>query len=764
MKKRKKKKKNLPFLKKLFKKIRKKPSKKRLKHKQKNPKKDYLFWLLPAFLIFLFFYFYILKDLPSPQKLARYESVSQSTQILDRHGKLLYNIFTEEDRTIVKLEEIPLYLRQATVAIEDKNFYRHTGVNPIGGMVRALKEIVFRRQLQGGSTITQQLVKGALLTPERTIRRKFKEIFLAFWTEILYSKDQILEMYLNQVPYGGTAWGISSAASKYFDKEVKDLTLAESSLLAGLPQAPTRFSPFGAHPELANNRQHEVLRRMVEETYINEKEREAAEKESLEFAFEKENIRAPYFVMYIKDRLVEKYGQEVVERGGLKVTTSLDLELQEFAENTIASETAKLEKYDVSNGAALITRPPTGEILTMVGGADYFATPSGNVNVTIAHRQPGSSIKPINYALGLESKRITPASLFLDTPTCFSVVDQPLYCPRNYDGQFHGPVQMRFALGNSYNIPAVKMLFLNSVEEMIATASAMGITTFKNPANYGLSLTLGGGEVKMVDMAVAFGVFANSGIRKDLVSILKVEDAQGKILEEFENPNFQEDLENLSAPSSLLIDGPRILSPETCFLISHILLDNNARAAAFGTSSNLVVPNKAVSVKTGTTDDLRDNWTIGFTPNFLVTTWVGNNDNTPMNPYLTSGITGAAPIWNKLMRKGLEKQDDLWPKKPQEVVGAQICSLSGRALPNPEGDEKGCSPRFEYFIKDTIPQTPEVLNEHVPIDKTTNNLASAETPPENIEVQDHLIVTDVLGNRYCLDCPHEGEKSLIIRP
>ncbi|MBL7159221.1 transglycosylase domain-containing protein [Candidatus Microgenomates bacterium] len=733
------------------------------KPKQKIQKKAYLFWLLPAFLIFLFFYFYILKDLPSPQKLARYESVPQSTQILDRHGKLLYNIFTEEDRTIVKLEEIPLHLRQATVAIEDKNFYQHTGINPIGGMMRALKEIVFHQKLQGGSTITQQLVKSALLTPERTIRRKFKEIFLAFWAEIIYSKNQILEMYLNQVPYGGTAWGISSAASKYFDKEVKDLTLAESSLLAGLPAAPTRFSPFGAHPELANSRQHEVLRRMVEDSYISEDEKKESQNQELKFAISKENIRAPYFVMYVKDRLVEKYGQEIVERGGLKVTTTLDLELQEFAENTVATEAAKLEKYDVSNGTVLVTRPPTGEILTMVGGADYFATPSGNVNVTLAHRQPGSSIKPINYALGLESKRVTPASLFLDTPTCFSVVGQPLYCPRNYDGQFHGPVQMRFALGNSYNIPAVKMLSLNSVEEMIATASAMGITTFKDPANYGLSLTLGGGEVKMVDMAVAFGVFANSGIRKDLVSILKIEDTQGKILEEFENPNFQEDLENLSAPSSLLINGPRVLSQETCFLISHVLLDNNARAAAFGTLSNLVVPDKAVSVKTGTTDDLRDNWTIGFTPNFLVATWVGNNDNTPMNPYLTSGITGAAPIWNEVMTKVLENQSDLWPKKPEAVVGAQICSLSGRAVPNPESDDRGCSPRFEYFIKGTVPQTPEILTEHVPIDKTTGNLANQDTPPENAEGQDHQVATDVLGNKYCLDCPHDNEKPLIIR-
>jgi len=730
----------------------------------KRKRRTYLFWLAPAFLVSLFFYFYILKDLPSPQKLGRYEGISQSTQILDRHGRLLFNIFTEEDRTLVKLDKIPFHLRQATVAIEDKDFYEHTGINPIGGIVRALKEIVFHQKLQGGSTITQQLVKSALLTPERTIRRKFKEIVLAFWAEMIYSKDQILEMYLNQVPYGGTAWGISSASKKYFGKEVKDLSLAESALLAGLPAAPTRLSPFGAHPELAINRQHEVLRRMVEDNYINEDEKTKAQKEELEFAPQEADIKAPYFVMYVKDQLVQKYGEGLVEREGLRVTTTLDLDLQKFTQDAVATEVAKLENYQVSNGAVLITWPPTGEILSMVGGADYFATPSGNVNVALAHRQPGSAIKPINYALGLESKTITPASLFLDTPTCFSVAGQPLYCPRNYDGAFHGPVQMRFALGNSYNIPAVKMLSLNGVENMVATASAMGITTFKDPANYGLSLTLGGGEVKMVDMAVAFAVFANSGIKKDLVSILKVEDVKGNVLEEFESGNWQEDLENLPAPSSLLIKGSKVLSQETCFLISHILLDNNARSAPFGASSNLVIPRKAVSVKTGTTDDLRDNWTVGFTPNFLVVAWVGNNDNSPMNPYLTSGITGAAPIWNKVMTKVLESQTDLWPKKPQGVIGAQICSSSGRALPKPEEEDKGCSARFEYFISGTIPQTPEVLTQPVPIDKTTNQLASKETPPENTEVHERQMVTDILGTKYCLDCSHENEKPIIIRP
>ena len=734
------------------------------KQLKKIPKKAYLFWLAPAFLIFLFFYFYILRDLPSPQKLARYEGIPQSTQILDRHGKLLFNIFTEEDRTLVKFEEVPLYLRQATVAIEDKDFYKHGGINPFGGIIRALKEIVLHHRLQGGSTITQQLVKSALLTPERTLRRKFKEMLLAFWAEMIYSKDEILAMYLNQVPYGGTAWGISSAAKKYFGKEVKNLNLAEAALLAGLPAAPTRYSPFGAHPELAIDRQHEVLRRMVEDGYISESDKRQATSDKLEFTPQKEDIRAPHFVMYVKDQLVEKYGEEKVEKGGLKVTTSLDLTIQEFSQEIVASEVAALKNYQVSNGAVLVTRPPTGEILAMVGSADYFASPSGNVNVSLARRQPGSAIKPINYAAGLERKIITPASLFLDIPTCFSVPGQPLYCPRNYDNQFHGAVQMRFALGNSYNIPAVKMLSLNGLTTMIATASAMGITTFQDPSRYGLSLTLGGGEVKMTDMAVAFSVFANTGIKKELVSILKVEGQDGKVLEEFKDANFQKDWENLPASSSLLIDGPRVLSQEASFLISHILLDNNARTAAFGPSSSLVIPNKAVSVKTGTTDDKRDNWTIGFTPNFLVATWVGNNDNSPMNPYLTSGITGAAPIWHKVMAKILADQEDLWPKQPQAIIGAEVCSLSGLRPPFPEAEDKGCPTRFEYFIQGTVPQESEHLTASIPTDKTTGDLADDQTPAENIEVKEHQIVTDVLGTKYCLDCPHDQQKPLIIRP
>ena len=703
------------------------------------------------------FYQFILKDLPRPNTLVS-SDIPLATKIYDRNGTLLYEIFAEQNRTLVTLDRIPLYLRQATIAIEDKDFYQHQGVDPIGGVLRAIKSGVEKRRLEGGSTITQQLIKNALLTPERTIQRKIKEIILATWSELTYSKDQILEMYLNQVPYGGTAWGVEAAARKYFDKDVSELSLAESALLAGLPQSPTRFSPFGTHPDLARSRQHQVLRRMVEDGYITAEEAEAAEQEPLAFALDQEEIQAPHLVMYVKDQLVDEYGEKVVEQGGLKVTTTLDLPLQDFAQDVVATEVAELTGRSVSNGAALITRPPTGEILAMVGSIDYFAEGFGSVNVAIRHRQPGSSIKPVNYAIGIENKTITPATVFLDIPSCFRVQNQPLYCPHNYDGSFHGPVQTRFALGNSYNIPAVKALALNTVPTMVASASAFGLDTINDPTLYGLSLTLGGGEVTMVDMAEAFSTFANGGIRQDLVSILKVEDRSGTVLYEYDDPNIADVItEPLDYPTTILIEGERAISPETAFLISHMLLDNNARSAAFGSSSSLVIRGKqAVSVKTGTTDDLRDNWTIGYTPNFLVAVWVGNNDNTPMNRALVSGVSGAAPIWNQIMTKVLENQEDLWPRQPDGVVGRSICSLSGRT----PVEGSACGTRYEYFIKGTEPGLEEPERQQIVIDKETNNIAPAGQT-ENIETQEHPVVRDVFGDLYCLDCPPENRKPLL---
>jgi membrane carboxypeptidase/penicillin-binding protein len=487
------------------------------------------------------------------------------------------------------------------------------------------------------------------------------------------------------------------------------------------------------------------LRRMVEDGYITQKKADKAAKEKLEFVEYSEPILAPHFVMYVREKLAEEYGENIVDLGGLTVTTTLDYDLQKFAEDAVATETAKLERYSVGNGAALVTKPATGEIMAMVGSKNYFDDESGRFNVTTARRQPGSSIKPIMYASGLETKKITPATVIHDVPSCFQVVGQSLYCPRNYDGEFHGATQVRFALANSYNIPAVKTLSHIGLETMIATASAMGIDTFKDPSRYGLSLTLGGGEVTMLDMAEAFGVFSNGGVRKDLISILKIEDSSGNIL-------FEEEEEKLNISSSLEINGPRVLSSNTAFIISHILYDNNARAQAFGTNSSLVIRgHPEVSAKTGTTNDLRDNWTIGYNQEYLVASWIGNNDNSPMNQYLVSGISGAAPIWNKIMTNVLEDKIQSWPAKPDSVVGRNICALSGKL---PGGGESSCQERFEYFAIGTAPNERDSLRQVINIDKTTGSIANTKNvAPENVEQQEHDVVFDILGLPYCLDCP-----------
>jgi len=467
--------------------------------------------------------------IPLPTKIAS-QQVPVSTKLFDRNGKLIYEIYTDKRSTPISLDELPNYVIESTIAIEDKDFYKHYGIS-FTGVVRATYNTLLKRKLQGGSTLTQQLVKNTLLTPERTVRRKIREFVLTLVVEGIYTKDQILELYLNQIPYGSTAYGIGAASELYFGKEAKDLTLAEAALLAGLPQAPTRYSPFGTDPGRALERQATVLRRMVEDGNLSQEEADEAKEEEIIFA----EISAPtaaHFALWVKEQLAEKYTDAVVEQGGLRVTTTLDLDLQEFAQVAVATEVARLKKYNVGNGAALVTRPSSGEILAMVGSKDYFAQDEdGKVNIIFSKRQPGSSIKPLNYALAIRDKRLTLSTPLADVPTCFSVFGQPQFCPRNYDGAFHGAQQARFALGNSYNIPAVRVLALNGVENFVEFAKTMGITTWEDPANYGLSLTLGGGEVMPFDMAQAFGVFANEGVKVPLISILKVTDWKGKVLD-----------------------------------------------------------------------------------------------------------------------------------------------------------------------------------------------------------------------------------------
>ncbi len=688
------------------------------------------------------FFLWLFWGIPLPTQLGRDPVVS--TKIFDRNGALIYEFFDDQKRDPVKLVDLPEYVKEATIAIEDKDFYSHYGFSPFG-MARAAYKTIFKGKLEGGSTLTQQLVKNSLLSPERTIRRKAQEFILASIVELRYGKDQILEMYLNQIPYGSTAYGIGSASELYFGKSAKDLTLSEATLLAGLPQRPSAYSPFGARPELAKDRQHAVLRRMVEDGHLTQEEADKAEKEELKFA-SIEAPKAPHFALWVKETLAEKYGDVVVDKGGLRVTTTLDLELQEFSEDAVKTEVEKLEKQKVGNGAALVTRPSTGEILAMVGSKDYFAEDEdGKVNIIFAKRQPGSSIKPLNYALAIKDKKITPSTPLADIPTCFNVIGQPPYCPINYDGQFHGSVQVRFALGNSYNVPAVRVLALNGIENFVKFANEMGITTFENPDNYGLSLTLGGGEVRPYDMATAFGVFANGGIRTPLKSILKIENWKGEVLFELD-------------PEKTKDEGVRILDQDVTFLISQILLDNNARLAAFGGSSYLNVSgHPEVSVKTGTTNDRRDNWTIGYTNQAVVATWVGNNDNTPMSGAV-SGISGASPIWNKIMKETLNRAEDgkynkeekahAWPQQPNSVIGSSICANTGFLLNEHSG---GCPERFEYFLKDTVPGG-GAFRQDILIFNDTAAMANSDALPEQVHMENHLIVKDPLGTLICLDC------------
>lgn len=682
-----------------------------------------LLGLLVMLFLTVFLFAWYGKDLPRPDRIKRAEGLS--TVLLDRRGEILYDIYGEQNRVPIPLSEMPLFLRQATLAIEDKDFYKHQGFS-LRGAARAIVNIFVFRKLQGGSTLTQQLVKNVLLSGERTLPRKIKEFILAVQIERKYSKDEILQMYLNEAPYGGTAWGVETASQTYFGKHTKDLNSAEAVILAGLPQSPSKYSPFGQDPKAYLWRSEQVLRRMREDGYLTKKEEEETKKEleKIEFDQKGENFKAPHFVMYVKEQLINQFGEKMVEQGGLKVTTSLDWQLQEKVEKIVKEEVDKLKSLKVGNGAAIVLDSSTGEILAMVGSKDYQATDSAGLKfnvVTQGLRQPGSAIKPIIYAAAFE-KGYTPATLLMDVETHFPGGEgKPDYVPKNYDNKFRGPIQVRFALGNSINLAAVKMQALIGTREALTMAHKMGLTTLsptdENLARLGLSLTLGGGEVKLIDLTSAFAVFATGGIRHEPTAILKVLDNHGKML--FENK---------------IGSGQRVLSPEVSFLLSHILSDNEARKEVFGPNSWLVIPGKTVAVKTGTTDDKRDNWTIGYTPNMAVGVWVGNNDNSPMHPSLASGVTGAAPIWNRIFREILKDQADEQFSVPAGVIVAQIDALGGGL------SKEGLLNRSEYFFSGTEPTAVSPLYQRLKVSKNNGKLANqVEIALGQFEEKDFLV-------------------------
>lgn len=586
-------------------------------------------------LIFAVIYvFWVSRDLPNPNQLMTRE-VAQSTKIYDRTGEnILYEISGNERRTLVALNDIPVYVKQATIAIEDKNFYKH-GAFSVWSMFRtAITNVIFNRSA-GGSTLTQQFIKNAVLTNEKTITRKVKELVLSYRLEKKFSKDEILQMYLNEIPYGSNAYGVEAASQKYFGKDVKNVSLAEAAILAAIVQVPSRYSPYGPNKDILLSRKDYVLTLMAEQGYISAAERDAAQAQEIIFKGPETNITAPHFVMYIKDILGDKYGEKMVEQGGLKIYTTLDLYKQKAAEEVITEKTKDYPKKFGANNAALVSiDPKTGQILAMVGSRDYFNDEiDGQVNVATRPRQPGSSMKPIVYA-ALFEKGYTPDTILYDVVTNFSTDPAQPYEPHDYSGQELGPVTIRKALAGSLNIPAVKAIYLADINNVIDLAENLSYSTLYPRSRFGLSLVLGGGEVKLLEHVNAYSAFARDGQISPIVGILKVEDKDGRVLEEYQ------------------ASEKKVLNSKVARMINSILSDNEARTYIFGAKNYLTLGDRPVAAKTGTTNDFHDAWTIGYTPSLVTGVWVGNSDNKAMSGKADGSVL-AAPIWQAFMSKVL---------------------------------------------------------------------------------------------------------------
>ncbi len=646
-----------------------------------------VFWgVISAFaavVLFVVVFFYYSRQLPDPNAWQD-RKVIQSTKIYDRGAKnLLYEIHGEEKRTVIPFNQIPQTVKDATIVAEDAGFYSHSGIN-VRGIFRAIwADIRGQKLLEGGSSITQQLIKNTYLSPERTFNRKFKELILAITLERRYSKDDILNFYLNQIPYGSNAYGIEAAAQTYFNKSAKDLNLAETSYLVSLPKGTAYYSPYGNHPEELKARANYVLDRMRDYKYVSDNDYSNAKNTIVDFVGQKTDMAAPHFVMFIRDYLNEKYGEDFVEKGGLKVTTTLDSRLQEIAETAVAEGASRNEIYNAKNAALMAIDPKTGQILAMVGSKNYWGNPEPdgcepgrncqfepNVNVATRLRQPGSSFKPFSYAAAI-AKGYTPDAIIWDVSTEFNplcswdgkagngVDPETCYKPKNYDGKFRGPVTFRGALANSLNVPSVKVAYLAGINNVINLAENMGITTLKDRSRYGLSLGLGAGEVKLLDITSAFGVFANDGVKNNPTGILKVEDAGGRILEEYND------------------SGEKVVSEQIARMINDILSDNAARAPMFGLYSPLSLGERPAAAKTGTTQDpndenkARDAWIIGYTPSLAAGVWTGNNNNVPIEKG-GAGVMAAGPIWHDFMTQALKgapvenftKPDPIIAEKP----------------------------------------------------------------------------------------------------
>lgn len=602
--------------------------------------------------------------------------VAESTKIYDRTGDVvLYDVHGNIRRTVVPFDKISDHLKKATISIEDQDFYRHNGIQ-VSAIARAIWNNLTAGDLlsgQGGSTITQQVIKNALLTSEKTVSRKVKEWVLAIRLEKVLTKDEILSVYLNEVPYGGTVYGAEEASRRFFGKSAADLTLPEAAYLAALPQAPTRYSPYGNHRDELEARKNLVLDRMASNGYITKAERDAAKAETVEFRKQDEyGIKAPHFVMYVKELLEEEYGREAVEQGGLKVITTIDWELQDQAEQIVEKWARQNEQtYNAENAAMVSIDPKTGQILVMVGSRDFFDEEiDGEYNIAIAERQPGSTMKPIAYAAAF-AKGYRPETVLFDVPTEFSATcasGGDCYSPQNYDEIFRGPMTLRDALAQSINVPAVKVAYLVGVNGIIDLSRKMGLSTISEDASrYGLSLVLGGGEVKPLEMANAYATFARNGAYLPASPVLRIEDREGNVLYDWEDERAE--------PTAAL-------DPGATALISDVLSDNAARTPAYGPSSFLHIPDRTVAVKTGTTNDYRDTWIVGYTPEISTLAWAGNNDNSPMEKKVAGFIV--APMWNEFMQVALAKFKEDGFATPPALPDDASNAIAGRWRDQPE--------------------------------------------------------------------------------
>ena len=610
------------------------------------------------------FFFYIARSLPSSQLITA-QRIPQSTKIYDRTGAvLLYEIHGEEKRTTIPFDSIPLFLKQATIALEDANFYTHAAFEPKSLLRAFWFDLRNRGALQGGSTITQQLAKNAFLSPERTLTRKVKELLLAFQLERRFTKDEILNLYLNYIPYGANTYGVEAASQAFFGKSAKDLLLPEAATLAAVAKAPTRYSPWGGHLDELLARKNLTLERMFKEGFITEKVRDEAREYALNFVPQLTGIKAPHFVIAIQDYLANAYGEDFVRTAGLKVTTTLDWDLQQIAEKAVADGAARNEELYRGKNAALVAEDPTtGQVLALVGSRDYFDVENeGNFNVaTQGLRQPGSSIKPFAYAAAFE-RGYPSNTIIFDTETEFDTTGDPerSYHPHNYDNTFRGPITMRESLAQSINVSSVKTLYLAGIDQTLAILKKFGITTLNDRNRYGLSLVLGGGEVKLAELVNAYSVFAQDGIFRKQTMVLEVKDGE-TVLEKYRDN------------STLAIE------PQYARMINDILSDPEARRPLFQNSfAQTVFSGYEVALKTGTTNDYRDAWALGYTPKLVVGVWAGNNDNQPMQKKGGS-ILAAVPIWHQFLAAALLKTDAAAFQKP-DLVSVAKPMLNGSSI------------------------------------------------------------------------------------